>query len=276
MSRIACGICPHRCRLEEGEIGFCRARQNQSGRIVSLNYGKVSSLALDPIEKKPLARFFPGNFILSVGGFGCNLRCPFCQNHGISQVEATLPGEKISPEGLAKLARDLSAKPPGNLGVAFTYNEPFINYEFLLDTARLLRAANLKTVLVTNGTVNEKPLTDLLPFIDALNIDLKGFGIDFYQRIGGDFDTVKRAIEIAARSAHVEVTTLVIPGENDGEEEIAELSAWLADLSPEIPLHLTRYFPRYKSQIPATDPAALYRLAALAQKRLKYVYVGNC
>ena len=276
MSRLSCEICPRRCQLAPGEIGFCRARQNQNGRVVALNYGKVSSVALDPIEKKPLTRFYPGNFILSVGGFGCNLRCSFCQNHEISQVAATAPGAVTSPETLVKLAVDLSARPPGNLGVAFTYNEPFVNYEFVLDTAKLIRKANLKTILVTNGIINEKPLNELLPYIDAANIDLKAFDADFYRWIGGNFETVKRTIELAAKKLHIEITNLIIPGKNDSETEVEALASWLAKLSEEIPLHITRYFPRYKLQIPATDPATVFRLTEIARKHLRYVYAGNC
>ena len=275
---VKCGICPHGCELAEGAIGFCGGRQNVGGRVVSLNYGRVTSLALDPIEKKPLARFYPGSYILSVGGFGCNLHCPFCQNHEISQVKEKkqISVRPISAEELVHLAQELSGQAPGNLGVAFTYNEPFINYEFVSDTAKLLREANLKTVLVTNGTINEAPLRRLLPFIDAMNIDLKGFGDDFYRWVQGDFSTVKKTIQMAASCVHVEVTTLVIPGKNDGDEEITALAEWLAHISPDIPLHLSRYFPRYQLDVPATNVGRVYELADIARKYLRYVYTGNC
>ena len=277
VKRVKCVICPHGCELAEGAIGLCGGRQNIGGHITPLNYGRVTSLALDPIEKKPLARFFPGNYILSVGGFGCNLHCPFCQNHEISQVtDKQISVKPISAEELVRLAQELAAQKPGNLGVAFTYNEPFINYEFVSDTAKLLRQAGLKTVLVTNGTVNEQPLRELLPYVDALNIDVKGFTPEFYRWVQGDLTVVKRTVELAVEVAHVEITTLVIPGRNDSETEIIAIARWLASLSPEIPLHLSRYFPRYQLDTPATDVKHIYTLADMARKYLRYVYTGNC
>lgn len=271
-----CELCFHHCVLDEGQIGLCRARACQDGKIVSLNYGKLTSLALDPIEKKPLRRFHPGSLILSVGSFGCNLRCPFCQNHEISMAEDSgIPTVEVSPEQLAAKAAELV--PHGNIGVAYTYNEPLIGYEYVQDCARLVREQEMVNVLVTNGTIEEGPWRALLPLIDAANIDLKGFTPTWYRRLGGDLETVKRSIALAAERCHVEVTTLLVTGENDSTEEIRDLAQWLASISPEIPLHLSRFFPRYQMMDrPPTPVEQIYRLAEVAQEYLSYVYTGNC
>ena len=271
-----CGFCFHHCSLDEGQTGFCRARMNRGGTIVPLNYGKVVSLALDPIEKKPLRRFHSGSTILSVGSFGCNLRCPFCQNHEISMAgDGALRAEEISPEALAALAEEL--KPRGNVGVAYTYNEPLIGYEYVRDCAEAVHARGMLNVLVTNGTIGEAPWRALLPLIDAANIDLKGFTAAWYRRLGGDLETVKRNIALAAAQCHVEVTTLLIPGENDGEDEIRAMTRWLADIDPDIPLHLSRFFPRYRmTDRPPTPVETVYRLAEVARDSLRRVYTGNC
>lgn len=274
--KTTCGLCFRRCALDEGQTGFCRARANRGGVVVPLNYGKVVSLALDPIEKKPLRRFYPGASILSVGSFGCNLRCPFCQNHAISMAGADeLRTEELLPEALAALAEEL--KPRGNLGAAYTYNEPLVGYEYVRDCAEAIRARGMRNVLVTNGTIEEAPWRALLPWIDAANIDLKGFTEAWYARLGGDLGTVKRNIAIAAEYCHVEVTTLLIPGENDGADEIRALARWLADVSPDIPLHLSRFFPRYRMTDRAATPTeTVYHLADIARETLPYVYTGNC
>lgn len=273
--RVQCGICPHDCSIEEGHTGFCGARVNTGGKITATNYGKLTSIALDPIEKKPLYHFMPGSRILSVGSYGCNLRCPFCQNCAISMAdESSVETIFVTPEELA--AKAAALLPKGNIGVAYTYNEPLIGYEYVMDCTRLIRARGLKNVLVTNGYVCKKPLLDILPLIDAMNIDLKGFTEDFYKKVGGDLETVKNTIAVASGSCHVEVTTLVIPGENDGDGEMEALSAWLAGVSPDIPLHLTRFFPRYRyADRKPTPPEALHRLRDIASRRLKHVYLGN-
>ena len=271
-----CELCFHRCALEEGQTGLCRARINRGGTILPLNYGKVTSLALDPIEKKPLRRFHSGSMILSVGSFGCNLRCPFCQNHEISMAgEGELDTEELLPNDLAALAERL--RPRGNIGVAYTYNEPLIGYEYVRDCAVAVRARGMVNVLVSNGTVEEAPWRELLPLIDAANIDLKGFTEGWYRRLGGDLETVKRNIVLAAERCHVEVTTLLVPGENDSEAEISALSRWLSGIDPDIPLHLSRFFPRYRmTDRPPTDVNAVYRLAEAARESLRWVYTGNC
>lgn len=274
--KTRCELCFHHCALDEGQTGLCRARACQDGKIVSLNYGKLTSLALDPIEKKPLRRFHPGSLILSVGSFGCNLRCPFCQNHEISMAgDSGIPTVEVSPEQLAAQAAELV--PHGNIGVAYTYNEPLIGYEYVQDCASLVHEQGMVNVLVTNGTVEEEPWRALLPLIDAANIDLKGFTPAWHRRLGGDLETVKRSIALAAERCHVEVTTLLIPGENDSEEEIRELARWLASISSEIPLHLSRFFSWYQmTDHPPTPVAQVYRLAEAAQEYLSHVYTGNC
>ena len=274
--KALCELCFHHCALDDGQTGLCRARACQDGKIISLNYGKLTSLALDPIEKKPLRRFHPGSLILSVGSFGCNLRCPFCQNHEISMAgDSGIPTVEVSPEQLAAQAAELV--PHGNIGVAYTYNEPLIGYEYVRDCAALVHEQGMVNVLVTNGTVEEEPWRALLPLVDAANIDLKGFTPAWYRRLGGDLETVKRSIALAAERCHMEVTTLLIPGENDSEEEIRELARWLASISPEIPLHLSRFFPQYQmvDRLP-TPVEQVYRLAEAARGYLSYVYTGNC
>jgi pyruvate formate lyase activating enzyme len=237
-----------------------------------MSYGLVSSSSLDPIEKKPLYRFHPGTAIFSIGSFGCNLRCPFCQNHGISMVKP-IDGEYTSPAQIAEISKKLI--PRGNIGIAYTYNEPLIGYEFIKDCAILLRKQNQKNVLVTNGYINRQPFLELLPYIDALNIDLKGFG-DFYKKVKGRLDIVKENIALAAEAAHVEITTLIIPGENDGDEEIDALAMFISGINAEIPLHLSRFFPKYEmTDKPPTPPETILRLKKIAEKYLKYVYAGN-
>lgn len=274
--RVVCSLCPHHCRLADGETGFCRARANESGTIRCRNYGRLTSVALDPIEKKPLYHFHPGSFILSVGSFGCNLRCPFCQNYTISMADGQSETQDVTPAELAALAHDLSRRPHGNIGVAFTYNEPLLSYEFIMDAAPLLHEAGLFVVLVTNGTIAPAPLEALLPHVDAMNIDLKGWQPDFYRRLGGDLAAVKHTIARAVKSCHVEVTTLIIPGQNDSAGDMEEEALWLASLCPDLPLHISRYFPRWKEYAPATPVETIERLAAIARKHLRFVHKGNC
>lgn len=276
--RATCAICPHGCRLAEGQAGLCHARVAAGGQVADANYGRITALALDPIEKKPLARFQPGTKVLSVGSYGCNLRCPFCQNASIACAGASdVPWRAMAPAELVELASSLI--PEGNIGIAFTYNEPLVGFEFVRDTARLARERGLANVLVSNGYVNDGPLREIAPLIDAANIDLKGFTQDFYDLVGGDLDTVKRTIAVLAAEpgCHLEVTTLIIPGLNDSEDEIDAAAAWLASLNPGIPYHITRFFPCHRLQDrPATPPATVHQLTATARRHLKHVYVGNC
>ena len=279
-----CPVCPHRCRIAEGKTGRCRARGTRDGSVVPLNYGLVTSLALDPIEKKPLARFYPGSRILSVGSYGCSLNCPFCQNWEISMSDGQefrhgrrAEDNYVSPEALADMAEHLRLQ--RNIGVAFTYNEPLISYEYVMDTARLLREKDLKVVLVTNGCVNDEIADTVLPLTDALNIDLKSFQDDVYRNIlGGNLAAVKNFIAKAAEQCHVELTSLIVPGMNDSEEEIRAMTQWIASLphGEEIPLHITRFFPCYRMQDRnPTEKAAILRLVEIARQQLKYVFPGN-
>ena len=273
---VACELCPHHCRLSEGGTGFCGARGNRWGEVVCLNYGQVTSLALDPIEKKPLYHFHPGSVILSLGSYGCNLRCPFCQNYEISQAgEAQVRTRSILPGELLALALQ-TREQYGSIGVAFTYNEPLVSYEYLRDCAQLLRTHGLAVVLVTNGQACAAPLSQLLPLVDAMNVDLKGFSQEFYTWLQGNLVTTKQTIQMAvAAGVHVEVTTLVIPGRNDSPRAMSDEASWLASLSPDLPLHISRYFPRYHCDIPQTPRHTLAELQHIARRYLHYVYVGN-
>lgn len=272
---VQCNLCFHHCNLDTGQTGLCRARANREGKIVPLNYGKLTALALDPIEKKPLRRFHPGSWVLSVGSFGCNLRCPFCQNAEIAAAGVDTPTQDCSPEALVHKAVRLQAR--GNIGVAYTYNEPLVGYEYVRDCAMLVHEAGLRNILVTNGTIEEEPWRALLPWIDAVNIDLKGFTEEWYRTLGGDLETVQRSIILAAQVCHVEVTTLIVPGENDSEDEMRALSAWLSAVRPDIPLHISRFFPRHRmANRPPTPVETIYRLADVAREQLRYVYTGNC
>lgn len=276
MTKITCEICPHHCSLKNGQSGLCRARSNKDNVIVPVNYGMITGIALDPIEKKPLRNFYPGSKILSVGSFGCNLNCEFCQNYEISMTSKdSIQSRYIAPEELAEAAEDLITR--GNIGIAYTYNEPLIGYEYVRDCSVQARQKGLKNVLVTNGCFCVEPLEDLFPYIDAMNIDLKGFTEDFYRKIGGSLEAVKKFIIYASKKSHVEITTLIIPGENDSEDEIRELSEFIAEIDYTIPLHLSRFFPCYKmSHKKATEVGSVYNLAKIARESLDYVYEGNC
>jgi pyruvate formate lyase activating enzyme len=272
--RTKCPICPRGCALENGQTGFCKGRENREGKVICANYGKLTSIALDPIEKKPLSRFMPRSKILSVGSYGCNLRCPFCQNHRISMSGREIVTMETTPEELAQKALEL--KNEGNIGVAYTYNEPLIGYEFVHDCSLEVRKRGLKNVLVTNGYICEEPLIELLPHIDAMNIDLKSFSESFYSKLDGDLESVKRTIALARKSCHVEITTLIIPGENDSEAEVEQISSWLSSLDPNIPLHISRFFPRHKwTHLPPTPQDAIHSLVKIASRKLAYVYAGN-
>lgn len=271
-----CPVCFRHCVILPGEYGRCKARKNVEGKIICASYGRLTGLMLDPVEKKPLRHFHPGSRILSVGSYGCNLSCPFCQNHDISMADETqVEYTEMSPDELAELADQCRGQ--GNIGVAFTYNEPLVGYEYVRDTARLVHERGMKNVLVTNGTAELAVLEEVLPFIDAMNIDLKGFEESWYRKLGGDLETVKRFISRAAKSCHVELTTLIVPGENDGEEEMEREAQWIASIDPEIVLHVTRFFPRYHMMDrEPTEVRNVYELRNIAGKYLKYVYTGNC
>lgn len=274
--KVICQVCPHHCKLEEGQVGICRGRKQVSGVILCDNYGLITSMSLDPIEKKPLKHFYPGSKIFSIGSYGCNLKCPFCQNHSISMIrkeEAEV--EEWTPMEILEEAKALVKN--GNIGVAYTYNEPLIGYEFVRDTAMLVRESGMKNVVVTNGCFTKETAQAVLPYIDALNIDLKGFNQNYYGKLGGDLETVKEFIKLAVEQCHVELTTLIVPGENDTDREMQELSGWIASINKEIPLHVSRFFPAWKmSDKMPTEVKSVYHLADVAREHLLHVHEGNC
>ena len=270
--KIKCLLCPHACTISPGAAGLCRVRVHKNGILQAANYAKISSAAVDPMEKKPLYHFYPGADILSLGTLGCNLRCSYCQNYTISQLEA--PTRRLEPKEAVNLAQKQG---PACIGIAFTYNEPLMWYEYVLETATKARAAGLKTVLVTNGFIQPQPLKQLLQVIDALNIDIKAFTENNYRRLWGGrlepvLDSIRTVIEAGC---HLELTTLVIPGYNDSPAEITALTEWISDLSPDIPLHLSRYFPYYKLTLPPTPLETLEQAAQISRRSLNYVYIGN-
>ncbi|HUV30125.1 MAG TPA: AmmeMemoRadiSam system radical SAM enzyme [Acidobacteriota bacterium] len=268
--KVMCRLCPADCRLSEGQRGICRSRFNQGGELVTDNYGELVTLAVDPIEKKPLYHFYPGSMILSTGPNCCNLGCMHCQNWTISQKAAATV--YFSPDRLLEttLSHD-------SIGVAFTYTEPMVWFEYLLDTAPLLRDEGLKVVLVTNGYINPEPLQELLPLVDAMNIDLKSMRERFYRHIckGRLAPVLENIRRVAQSGTHLEITNLIIPGENDSQEDLTDLIEFVASISDMIPVHFSAYRPDYKLDHASTPPETLLRAAKLAASRLKYVYLGN-
>lgn len=270
--KIHCFLCPHNCVIENWHSGKCNVRVNEDGQLYTINYGEITASALDPIEKKPLLYFKPHSKIFSVGSFGCNFTCDFCQNYSISQSKAK--SEFVTKEDLVGTA--LSIK--DNIGVAFTYNEPSIWYEYVYDCAKLLKETdpNAAVVLVTNGYISEEPLKKILPYVDAMNIDLKSFNNHYYNKLcGGSLQPVLKTIQTAAEVCHVEITTLLVSGENDSIEEVEEIAKFLNSISRDIPLHLSRYFPRYKLQNAPTDIDFMLKAEEAAKRFLDKVCLGN-
>lgn len=270
-NKVHCHLCPQECIISDGRRGACGVRINKEGTLYSEVYGKTTSIALDPIEKKPLYHYHPGEYILSIGTKGCNLHCDFCQNWHISQdIEA--PTEDITQDRIVEKAKGLNS-----FGIAYTYNEPFIWYEFVLDTAKLAKKNGLENVLVTNGYVNMTPLEEMLPFIDAMNIDLKSIDEEFYKKIcKGKLKPVLEVIKRSARSCHIELTNLIIPTLNDSESAIHKLVDWVYEnVGSEVPLHFSRYFPCYKMKLPPTPRPTLEMAERIAKEKLRYVYLGN-
>lgn len=268
---VICDLCPRRCRIGEGKTGFCRVRRNGGGKLYADNYALCSSIAVDPIEKKPLYHFYPGASILSVGTWGCNFSCAFCQNWQIAQGVPDV--RYISPEDLVDWLKKSGS---ACIGVAYTYSEPIVWYEYVRETAQRVHEAGYKNVMVTNGFISEEPLRQLLPWIDGMNIDVKSFQQSFYSTIcSGQLEAVKDTVRIASEHCHVEVTNLLIPGMNDSEEEVNALAEWLAGVRPSIPLHFSRYFPRHKFTLPPTPKETLIRAYGIGKKYLENVYVGN-
>ncbi|HBC95441.1 MAG TPA: AmmeMemoRadiSam system radical SAM enzyme [Clostridium sp.] len=271
-NRIHCCLCPHNCIINENNFGKCKVRTNENGKLFTINYGEITSIALDPIEKKPLYYFKPSTYILSAGSFGCNFTCSFCQNYSISQFRAR--SQFLSPKQLVEAI--LTVK--NNIGIAFTYNEPSIWYEYVYDCAKLLKETEQSSsvVLVTNGYINEEPLKKLIPYVDAMNIDLKGFSSKYYNDIcGGSLNPVLNTIRIASKICHVEITNLLVTGENDNIDEVESIARFLSSIDKNIPLHLTRYFPQYKASKPPTDIKFMLEARETAEKYLNRVRLGN-
>jgi len=272
---VECLLCPRGCRLKEGQVGACGAREVKSGELYSTNYGCLAAANRDPIEKKPLYHYYPGHSVLSLGTFGCNLQCSFCQNWTLARGGPEQAPKRVGPGDVLQMLEREGG--PGNVpGVAYTYNEPIIWYEFVYDTARLLHEHGYKNILVTNGYINREPFEELLPYIDAMNVDIKAFNDDFYSeycrgRKGPVIETVEKAVQ----ACHVEATCLLIPSVNDDPAEQEELARWLGSLNPDLVLHYSRYFPQYKLDKPPTPVEVLERSKELAQKHLRYVFLGN-
>lgn len=271
---MRCEVCFRHCDLKEGQLGFCKARICREGKIVADNYGYITSIGLDPIEKKPLYEFHPGSYILSLGSYGCNLACPFCQNYEISQYRLKKEANYYSPEDIISQALYLKER-YGNIGLAFTYNEALVGYEYVLDCAKLAHEHGLLNVLVTNGCASLEVLHKILPYIDGMNIDLKGFDEKYFSYIGSSLSMTKEFIKEAYQHCHVELTTLVVTLRNDDLSVFEEECKWIASLDDKIPLHLSRYFPRYKEKSPATPMKTLLEMEKIAKKYLKSVYLGN-
>lgn len=266
---VRCELCPNFCLIAEGKRGRCLGRMNIGGELWAVNYGEIVALHMDPIEKKPLYHFLPGSVVLSVATYGCNLLCPFCQNWEISQRIA--PADYMAPQKLVETA--LRNRSPA---VAFTYTEPLIWFEYLMDVCPLLHKAGVKNVLVTNGMINSDPLDELLPHIDAMNVDLKSIRPEFYANyVKGSLAAVQNTLRRATERCHVEITNLLIPGRNDTEAELAELVGFVESLGRTVPLHFSRYFPRHRSNEPATPESTMLAAAELARSKLYYVYLGN-
>jgi pyruvate formate lyase activating enzyme len=273
---VECQLCPHRCRIKENRLGICGTRLNQNSTLESILWGVIASSSLDPIEKKPLYHFFPGKMIYSVGGYGCNLKCIFCQNFEISQfIPQNIDVLRIvSPSEVVQKAKLLA----NNIGIAFTYNEPIISFEYMLEIANLSKQEDLKNVMVSNGFINSKPLSVLFDSIDAFNIDLKAFTDNFYQKYtGGSLEPILKTLKSIRESGkHLEITFLVIPNLNDNEEDAKSMFDWISkELGENTVLHLSRYHPAHLLETPPTPTESLIKLYRLAKNKLQYVYLGN-
>ncbi len=268
---VRCLLCSHRCVIAPGKTGFCRSRLNEDGILYTLNYASASAVNIDPIEKKPLYHFLPSTDIVSIGTNYCNFSCKFCQNYEISQFKTT--AIRVNPEKLLALIKNEK----NCRSLAFTYNEPVIWYEFVKAASEFIKKNGYKTVLVTNGDISPEAFSELAPYIDAMNIDLKAFDKKFYAEIcGGSLDAVCATIESAfKRGIIVEVTNLLIPGLNDSDDMLNALIDFVSSVSADIPLHFSRYHPAYLMNNPATSIALLDKAYSMAVKKLKFVYLGN-
>ncbi len=275
-NEVQCQLCPHFCTIKNKEKGKCGVRQNMDGKLYSLNYGKIISSAVDPIEKKPLFHFLPGTTAYSIATVGCNFSCTFCQNWEISQASkfGSVYGHDISPEQVVKDASDSGCR-----SIAYTYTEPTIFFEYAYDTAKLANRKCLKNVFVTNGFINKEPVDMIEPYLDAANIDLKGFTEDFYKNIVGGrlkpvLDTIKYIYD---KGIHIELTTLIVPGHNDKPAMLKKMADFIAGIDKEIPWHISRFYPHYRmNKVPPTDVSVLKKAAEIGEKAgIKYIYIGN-
>jgi pyruvate formate lyase activating enzyme len=275
-SKVQCLLCPHNCIIDDGKYGICRVRKNVDSRLITDVYGRLVAMHLDPVEKKPLYHFHPGKNILSVGTPGCNLTCFFCQNCEISQngISNFNQLKNVNPRELLKIAK----KESNNIGIAYTYNEPTVFFEYMFDTAKLARDSGLKNVMISNGFISQEPLEDLFSVIDAFNIDLKAFDDSFYRKhTKSSIYPVKKTLQkIHSADKHLEITYLVIPGLNDNEEQFRLMIDWISDnFGKTQVLHISRYFPHYQSDIPPTPLSKMRNLWEIAREKLSYVFLGN-
>lgn len=275
-SSMRCLLCPHVCLIEPDKRGKCKARINLDGKLNTLVYGESDLEKLyfhvDPIEKKPLYHFYPGSYSLSFGVPGCNLFCENCQNYDLSQSTPNdIKDRFLKPKKIVELAKSYNCK-----SISYTYTEPTIFYEYVIDTSKIAKEEGIKNVWVTNGFINPKPLKEALPYIDAMNIDLKFFSEELYQKIcGGKLRPVLETIRTASKETHIEITNLLIPTLNDSDEDIEKLVDFVAELNKDIPLHFSAYRPMYKMKIESTRSETLYRAKEIAERKLNYVYLGN-
>jgi len=275
-NKVGCDLCPNYCIINEGKRGLCRVRENQKGRLYTLVYGRLCSMNIDPVEKKPLYHFLPGKQALSVATAGCNVQCKFCQNWTIAQVSPEeINARYYSPENLIKIAKQYDTPI-----IAFTYSEPVIFYEYMLAVAKIAQQEGIKTVMISNGYINEAPLKELCKYITAIKVDFKGYSEEFYQKIVRGklqpvLDTMKR---IRQEKVWLEIVNLLIPKHNDAPEQIAGLCHWvMAELGPNVPVHFSRFHPQYlMKNLPPTSTKTLKKAYEIAQKTgLNYVYLGN-
>ncbi len=275
-NKVRCYLCPHNCLIPKHQKGICGVREcgeeNNDLKLFTINYGEITSLSMDSVKKKPLYHFYPDEYILSIGSFGCNFKCSFCQNYSISQYQAD--SQYVSVDDMVNMV----LKQKDSIGLAFTYNEPSIWFEYVYDVAKEIKTKNndIKVVLVTNGYINEEPLRQLLPYVDAMNIDLKGDD-EFYRRLcKGRIEPVKATIKLAnIMGCHIEVTTLLIPSENSSYETVNMLGEFISSVNKDIVLHVSRYFPRYHMDRPMTELEDLKNAYKLLKTKLNFVYVGN-
>ena len=267
----ACLLCPHTCIIKEGQFGLCNARQNVGGTLISKSYGAVSALNVDPVEKKPLFHFYPGSTTLSFGSFGCNFKCGFCQNYDISFSKPN-NDMRFMPADAAYFAVEKNIKL-----ISYTYNEPFTDYEWVYEMSELARKKSMQNILITNGYIKKEPLKRLAAFTDAANVDFKAYDDNFYKKhCGGSLKPVLETIEeLYAAKVYIELTNLIIDGENSDPEAFGKMLDFIVGIDNEIPLHISKYFPSYQFSIAQTSEKTLYNLYNIAKEKLKYVYLGN-